>query len=82
MDTWGENKSDMVWIGDWKLTQPGRGEMDRAFGVEGSPKRLNGEGLMLVHSRRMIQIVEGRNTEEKEESEGLKDIFGVGGAVG
>lgn len=74
MDTWGENKSDMVWIGHWKLTQPGRGEMDRAFGVEGIPKRLNGEGLMLLHSSRVIQIMEGRNAEEKEESEGLKDI--------
>lgn len=41
MDTWGENKSDMVWIGGWKLTQPGRGEMDRAYRVEGSPKGLD-----------------------------------------
>lgn len=82
MDTWGENKSNMVWIGDWKLTQSGRGEMDRAFGVEGSPKRLNGEGLMLVHSRRVIQIMEGRNAEEKEESEGLEDTEGWAGQWG
>lgn len=43
----GGDKSDMVWIGDWKLMQPGRGEMDRAFGVEGSPKGLNGKSWKL-----------------------------------
>lgn len=31
----GGHKSDMVWMGEWKLTQPGRGEMDRASRVEG-----------------------------------------------
>lgn len=54
--------------------------MDRAFGIEGGPKGLNGKDWKLVHSRRVIQIMEGMNAEAKEESEGFKDIEGWRGS--
>lgn len=49
------------------------------LGLRAARKGLHGKGWKLVHSRRVIQIMEGKNAEEKEESEGFKDTEGDGG---